>query len=1192
MSKTEKQGDGGISRRQLLQGLGGGIAGGMLGGMFAKPASAKPIVLDASTSPIFDVSLPSGTSLIGEANLINGMLFVRTQANGLPDMQCFDVQSNQFAFSLSSLLEGGSNAIAPTPFTDPLSDGVFVYTANQQTLYQMDINGNSLQTMPVISGATGSVTTKTFINSNQDLLCWTDGGYFARFNVAAQQNVWLSTQSTDQLTNGIIPVIMVSGNVGYVYGNQENGANGGLFAIDLVSGTALNPTTPVVTVPKGTGASAAQGMIFISGANGVVTAHNPTTGTQMWAYPAGGATLSGPLLAPVCINNQVLVADASGILHAISQSTGLGSPTNLPSAPTPSSQIYVEDRFAYLSLGSAGNLTAFAISLDPTNPATLSYPTQSAGVFVGVQNGVCYFSHNSGQNLAARSFTADLHGLFSESVLIEDYLSSSAGTVRTPSYRTHLQFLDTNYNPRAYKSVRIWASDTTQISSGQNTYTVDTTTGVWLTTDGAGELAIIVTPDNITCPNLYVWNTYMLPGDAMMIYPDWDTTNTLANMQSSNMPAINPWDKTTPLFSQVNGTDDIASSIRSSMSGGSQPTAVRAKVKQQIAQNKTRIRTGHTTPLRATDENSYIAYPSANPNMSFAPNYQMVDPTRPFVASAPSPWTISLVNGVWTYSNTVSTTLAVGSFFKISFKDLLKKCVQAATEVLTKVEATVDSVTNAITHVITTIANDVVQVYQLTIDSLEAAAAVVSSVLTSALKDIQQAVQWLSYLFEWSDIIATQVSIANQVTTRLQTFASTIQSYDQGVVADIQAAIVTVSNDIEGFLNKLVAGTVGSFDASQSLQSHQINNNNPQTAYNAHGAQSCSQTKWMSTKLQTNAGQATAANTGLGDSSNDIYTAFLNLLSSIGGILEQSQFTHIPGDIKTLFESFSNLWKDPSKFVEQSVTAIVSLVIDFIVGFLQLLGAIVESLLLAIPAILNAIISMLATPLNIPVISDIWKAIDNGNPLTMLNAVALVVAIPTTIISKLLSSTSKAGVGSDSNLAVALVFAGMIYAGVDSVSDLENASSSGFAAFLGLSMSAISLGCGAPLDPKPTNFIQSIYYIMSGVSLALSGISFSVDKLGPAAQKELWSLNLPGINFLYGVIMAPFTLLVGLGDSSFLGLFPMLANFFGYLPYVGKMTATGPAFEFPQYPERGIAAAVDFAGDFTSAVLNTVGNFG
>jgi hypothetical protein len=403
---------------------------------------------------------------------------------------------------------------------------------------------------------------------------------------------------------------------------------------------------------------------------------------------------------------------------------------------------------------------------------------------------------------------------------------------------------------------------------------------------------------------------------------------------------------------------------------------------------------------------------------------------------------------------------------------------------------------------------------------------------------------------------------------------------------------VTASNDIEGFLNKLVAGTVGSFDASQSLQSHQINNNNPQTAYNANGAQSCSQTKWMSTKLQTNAGQATAANTGLGDSSNDIYTAFLNLLSSIGGILEQSQFTHIPGDIKALFESFSNLWKDPSKFVEQSVTAIVSLVIDFIVGFLQLLGAIVESLLLAIPAILNAIISMLATPLNIPVISDIWKAIDNGNPLTMLNAVALVVAIPTTIISKLLSSTSKAGVGSDSNLAVVLVFAGMIYAGVDSDSDLENLSSSGFAAFLGLSMSAITLGCGAPLDPKPTNFIQTIYYIMSGVSLALSGISFGVDKWGPPVQKELWSLNLPDINFLYGVIMAPFTLLVGLGDSAFLGLIPMLADFFGYLPYAGKMTATGPAFEFPQNPQRGIAAGVDFVGDLTSAILNTVGNFG
>jgi len=1187
--KAKKQSGGGISRRQLLQGLGSTLAGGMLAEKFAKPAYARPVVLDSTTNPVFDTPLPAGTSLIGEANLINGMLFVRTLSNGLPDMQCFDVQSNQFAFSLSSLLNGGAGAIPPTPFTDPLSDGVFVYTVNQQTLYQMDINGNSLQTLPIISGATGSVTTKVLMNGSQDLLCWSDGGYLTRFSLAAQQAYW-QAQSTDQLTNGITPVIMTAGSVGYVYGNQVDGVNGGLFAADLTTGAVINQTTPVLTVPKGTGASLSQGTLFISGTKGIVTAHDPTTGNQLWQYPADDSILNGPLLAPVCQNNQVLVADASGILHAISQTSGVGTPISLPTAPTPSSRIYIEDAFAYLSLGAADSLTAFAISLDPANPATLSYPTQSKGVFVGVQNGAYYFSHNNGQNLAARSFTPDLHGLFSESVLIEDYVSTGVGTVRMPSYRTHLQFLDSNYNPRANKAIRIWASDTVQITSGTNIYTIDQNNGVWLTTDSSGELPIVVTPDNITCPNLYVWNTYMLPGDAMMVYPDWDTTNALANIDSSKMPATNPWDKT-PLFSQVSGTDDIAQSIRSSMSGGSQPTAVRAKVKQQIAQNNTRIRTGHRTPLRATNETSYIAYPTANPNMTFAPNYQTIDATRPFVASSPSPWTITLENGTWTYSDTVSATSRVGSsFLRISFKDLLKKCVLDVTEVVTKVEATVDEVAKTITHAITTLANEVVQTYELVIDSLEAAAAVVSSVLTSALKDIKSAVKWLSYLFDWGDIIATQESISTQVGARLQDFATKIQNFAQSDVQSIQNALTTVEGTIAGFLTNLKNGAVNGFDGSQSLQSHQINNNNPQTAYNTKGAQSYSQTKWLSTKLHSNAGQATAANTGLGDPSGDIYGAFLTLFADIGGILKQSDFTHIPSDIKGLFESFSNLWKDPTKFVEQSLTSITNLLIDFIVGFLQFLGAIVESLLEAIPTILNAVIKLLATPLNIPVISDIWSAIDNGNPLTMLNAVALVVAIPTTIISKVLQSTSQ-GVGSDSNLAIVLVFTGMIYAGVDSESDLENLSNSGFAAFLSLSCSAISLGCGAPLDPAPTDFIQTIYYIMTGVSLAISGITFGLDKSGSDAYNAIWAVNLPGINLLYGTIMVPFTLLVGLGDSSFMKLIPMLANFFGYVPYIGKECATGPAFS-TQTPQRAVPATVDFLGDFTSAILNTVGDFG
>jgi len=1194
--KAKKPGGKDISRRQLLQSLGGGIAGGMLAGGFAKPAHATPITLNSSTTPVFDVLLPSGTSLIPgrEANLINGMLFVRVLVNGTPDMQCFDVQSNQFAFSLSNLLPGGTESIPPTPFTDPRSDGMFVYTANQQILYQMDINGNALQTLPILSGATGSVITKVLINSNQDLLCWSDGATLVRFNIAAQQNVWPPIRITDALNTGIAPVIMVDGAVAYVYGNQIDGVHGGVFPVNLTTGSAVNPTAPIITIPKGTGASYAQGMLFVSGVNGVVTAHDAGTGNQLWQYPPDSSTLSGPLLPPVCNNNQVLVADAAGILHIISQSTGAGTPLPLGSAPTPSSRIYVEDNSAYLSLGPASNLTAFAIALDSPNnnaPNTASYATNSTGVFVGVQNGVCYFSHNNGQNLAARSFTSDLHGLFSESILIEDYVASSSGTVHTPSYRTHLQFLDSNYNPRIGKAIRVWASDTVQITSGQNTYTVDTDNGVWLTTDSAGELPIVVGPDNVTCPTLFVWNTYMLPGDAMMVYPDWDTTNSLANLQSSQMPATNPWDKS-PLFSQVNGTDDIAQSIRSSMTGGSQASAVRAQVKQQIANNRAHKRTGHTTALRATSETSYIAYPSANPNMTFAPDYVNVLPTRAFVSSSPSPWTISFVNGTWTYTDGASSTPQAGlSFIKISFHDLLKKCVHDVTETLTKVEAAVDTVSKAITHTITTIANDVVNTYELAIDSLEAAAAVVSSILTSALKDIESAVKWLSYLFQWSTFVANGKTIADQVTSRLQTFASWAQNLTSDDLASIQGVFTDAENKISGFLSSFMSTTGGS-----SFQSHLVDNNNPQTAYGAGGAQSYSQTKWFSSKVQANMGQATVTSTvsaraAVDDPYTDLANQFENLLSSFGDKLAQSEFTHIPGDIKTLFESVLTLFTNPSNFVTKTFNSILQLLTDILVGFVQFVAAVIESILQAIPIILNAVVALLTTPLSIPLIGDIWKAIDNGNPLTIVNVVGLAVAIPATIVSKVIPSTSQ-GVGSDSYLNLALLFAGLTYTAVDSFSDLENVSSTGLTAWLGLTLSAFTWSSSFAFANAPTDFYQGIYYPLTAVPLMISGLSIGINSaLGIAAQTLWGNVVQPSMNLFYGVLMIPFTLYVA-GSSSFLSTLGTLANIIGSLPYIGKITATGPAFQFPENPQRAVAAAVDLLGDAGSVIINYFGNAG
>jgi outer membrane protein assembly factor BamB len=1173
-----------------LQGMGFGLAGGALAAGLGKPANATPVVLDSTTNPVFDALLPQGTTLIGEASLINGNLFVRTStptaSGALLDIKCFDIQSNQFEFSLSQLLLTGQ--IPPTPFTDPVSDGLNVYAGNQQVIYAMDINGNALQEISVAGGTTGNIVSNLVLtNHDQNVIFFTDGGALSCFNISAQAPVWPAVHAGTGLAGqGITPVLITSGSTVYVYGIQDS-QTGGLLAVNLNTGTPLYTSSPVLNVPAGTGASFSSGNIFITGTGGVLTAHDAATGNQLWSYPSSG-NLNGPLLPPVCNNGQVLFADADGILHSVSQTTGAASwQASLPAKPASNSRIYVEDNIAYLALGPSSSLTAFGISLDRQQP--LSYATQSAGVFVGVQNGVCYFSHNSGRNIAGRSFTPDLHGLFSKSELMEDYVASSgAPTTRTPTYRTHLLFLDSNYNPRPMKSVRIWASDTVQIVTDQNTYTVDQNNGVWLTTDAAGELPIVISPTDISCPAIYVWNSYMLPGDAMLIYPDWETTNSLSNLQASGMPANNPWDQT-PLFAGVNGTDALASSIRNTIAGGSQNTAVAARLAAHAQAITRDRRRGHRIPPRLTGAASYIAYPAATPNMAFAASYATVDPTRPYSPGAsPINWQLTIDSaGNCAFQPLPSGTVAVTFGVHISFHDLLDKVVHG----IERITQIVANVAETISHTITTIAKDVVSVYTLVIDSVEAAAAVVSSALKSALSTVLtdiidpiiSAVKWLSTLFDWPSFLTTQRNITALVTSRLNNFVSWAGSESATELQQIHAFF----SGLEGTITKLIDTAISTIGGS-TLQSNQVQNNNPQAAYGANGANSYSQTKWLSSKVQGNVGQTTTVQTGVGDAANDILKAFESLLSDIGAQLKTSDFAHIPDDLKQLFDGFSKLWTNPSEFVENTLTSILSLLRDLVVGFIQFVDAVIESILAQIPVILTAALSFLTAEIRMPVIDDIWSAIAGGQ-LTILNLIALGLAIPATIVGKIVGTAGSQDIGDTGSVILASVvgFAGLWYGVMDSFSDLTNQSNSGPMAIANLALSVIGFFLAVPFDSKPTDIFGYTFYLSASLSLVISALAIGVDKAAsPLVADAFSSVTLPSLNSFYGCTMVPFSVGMGLSYKGFGGLI-MISNIFTFLPYVGKQLATGPKFTL-ETPQRAVPAAVDLVGDWTSAIINVV----
>ncbi len=1160
----------GLSRRELFRRLGLGIAGGAIATVLAKkPANAAPIALSSSgTGPVFDVLVdPSGkTTVLGETAYLNGKLFVRTSTQALTgayeDIQCFDVQSNQFVFSLRNFLP--AQQLPATPFIAPVSDGTLIYTANQNIIYNIDANGSALEMWMVDASVASNLL---LVSQNQDVVFLDASGGLNCYNISAQQAKWSLPNLLGLLPSGALATVTADGNIIYVIAPQAAGQPGIAAAVNLSTGTRIFASA----IQLGTGGTVGAGKVFFTTRDNKLVAMDPTTGSTLWQYPPSNA-LSGPLLPPVAWNNQVLLVDNTGILHAVDQTAGtLTWQAGLNQPPTSGSRIMVEDCIAYLSLGLASGPAIYG--LDLTTRQAASYATDSPATFIGVENGVCYFAHQSGKNLAGRSFTGDLHGLFSESVLIEDFVPAGGTTNRTPTYRTHLLFLDSNYNPRPFKAVKIWSSDPAQIINGASTYQVNPTTGVWLTTDGSGELSIVVSPDNVTCPALYVWDSYMLPGDAMVIYPDWDTTNSLATLQSSNMPDNNPFDGT-PLFAGVTGKEALAASIRYTIGGGSQQQAVQQKQAQLARRRKGKV--GATASLTASE--SYIAYPNSTPNMAFALGYASTDPSRPYSPGAGNPltWTLTLNNGNCSIAETTASPL-LGSGIHIHWRDLVSKVVQGAEKVI----SVVAQVGSDITHTITTVAEAVQNVYTLVIDSVEAAAAVVASVLKTVVGDIVAVVKWLAYLFDWKDILATQQLIVQTVTERATNFVTWLNQTNQSgsVKSQIHAGFQQAETGVVNALNSIIAQIGG-----QTVQSQQSNNNNPQAVYGMKGAKSYSQSKWLSTKIQANVGQTQAVTTGVGaaDPLSGIYTAMEAFIGAAGSVLKSANFSSIPTDLEALIRNFGNLATNPSTFITHTFGDILSLFRDIAVSMLQMTDALVEGFSAALPTVLQGAVALITAPISIPVIDDVFRLIGGGQ-LTMLNLLALAVAIPATIVNRVVSVGSKLVGGAEETVfALIEAFGGLGGMAFDVWSDSGYMPSSGWAPIAALAVSAITFFCGAPFDAPPQYAWEVILYMMEtgGMTLALTGLALS--KYAPEAGNLLWSQASPIVTAGYGAIMEMLLVLQALSDSNWAGL-TLIANIFTWIPYIGRAFAVGPKITVDT-PQRLLPCLVDYVGDMTATV--------
>jgi hypothetical protein len=109
-----------------------------------------------------------------------------------------------------------------------------------------------------------------------------------------------------------------------------------------------------------------------------------------------------------------------------------------------------------------------------------------------METGVTYSLDPTSGVITAINLSGLVHQFYCESeLMVEDYQPGSGGKGyqgKSTSFRTHVQLLDPNKNPRANKSVKVWASDPVTITAGGKSYDIDaasTGKSAWLQTDGS-----------------------------------------------------------------------------------------------------------------------------------------------------------------------------------------------------------------------------------------------------------------------------------------------------------------------------------------------------------------------------------------------------------------------------------------------------------------------------------------------------------------------------------------------------------------------------------------------------------------------------------------------------------------------------------------------------------------------------------
>ncbi|KAF7557530.1 hypothetical protein G7Z17_g514 [Cylindrodendrum hubeiense] len=342
-------------------------------------------------------------------------------------------------------------------------------------------------------------------------------------------------------------------------------------------------------------------------------------------------------------------------------------------------------------------------------------------------------------------------------------------------------------------------------------------------------------------------------------------------------------------------------------------------------------------------------------------------------------------------------------------------------------------------------------------------------------------VEFVGFFFSWQDILETKETIKGLMNAGLDYVADGVEGFN---------------SEIEGFFLDLQSSIPGLTDkAKAKIESSRLNQATKADEKKAKDVGSNTQSKWVGERMK-NGGSMTAASgsTELGDAAaidmwNDrvvpLVDSFIALAEDLG---------------KDLAELFQDSDMSIGDMFSKLGSNLLVNTLDIIKKLIQALVSVVAKLVVAIKSFGNAQLSS-------GFLNTLYRWITRGSDLTLFDAIALLIAIPSTQIIKIVTGAKPPSLGLiDKNL-----FETMISSEDKPSSEITVASKQ---QKKDVTTILLGCGCGAACIKLVVNDIKFLYKTVT------QGLSVAVGDLSPGAIMELFGMGVDAFA-IFEAIMDP-----------------------------------------------------------------------